>query len=217
MANNIKADIKLASFEYEGRFDEPIFEPSRLYASIGGVYKELRSADNVQPDVRYPGGATTPSDTLVRLQLIKNHYTLDLSLSGFTFKADFVDWSQEPLITNIIENTAKALMKGLGTKPSSHKLQIVMQIGLPEGVSLRDFTKPFLPRIERPENDTEFCGFIVHIKDGNFFFDKSATIDNAMFASILRRFSGQVSFSEMAKTLLKEEMWLASTLGIEIT
>jgi hypothetical protein len=215
MLDKIKAEVKYARFEYDGWFSRPVFEPSRLYAAVGGVYQGLEPYNVTASDVKYPGGATSPIDTLLRIQLAKQHYELNLTLAGFKFKAEYVDWTQEPIITNIIEATTQSLTSSLNTKVTAHQLQIQMHVLLP-GVSMKEFTRKLLPSVKRPDSDAEFHGLILHTATGTFLCDKSAAFDNAMFVSIVRKFAGQPSFKDMAKDLMAEEMWLADTLGIEI-
>ena len=152
MSDKIKADVKFARFEYDGWFSRPVFEPIRLYAAVSGVYQGLEPYNISASDVTYPGGATSPMDTLLKIQLAKQHYELNLRLAGFNFKADFVDWTQEPIITNIIETTTQSLTSSLNTEVTTHQLQIAMQLLLP-GISIKDFTRKLLPSVKRPASD----------------------------------------------------------------
>jgi hypothetical protein len=215
MPDKIKAETKFSNFEYNAWFSEPIFEPIRLYSSIASVYAGLKPLNITPSDVKYQGSAATPTDALVIFQMAKNQYALNLSLAGFTFKADYVDWSQAPIISNIIETTSKALTANLKTELNTHQLQIVMQLVLP-GVSMKEFTRSFLPLAIRPAGDTEFNGFIMHTRTGSFMVDKSAVNENGIFVRITRKFDGKTDINEMAKVLNDEEAWLAATLGIEI-
>jgi len=215
MPDKIKADIKFANFEYQGWFSEPIFEPVRLFGSIGAVYTALKPLNISASDVKYQSGASTPTDTLVSLQLAKKNYTVNLALAGFSFKADFVDWSQAPIISEIIENTAKALNDNLKNTMGAHQLQINMQVVLP-GVSMKEFTRSFLPLIKRPAGDVEFNGFILHTKTGVFLVDKSVIHEEGMYVRITRKFDGKANIAEMSKALYNEEAWLAASLGIEM-
>jgi hypothetical protein len=165
MSDKRKSEIKFAQFEYQGFFPDPVFEPQRLFGCVGKVYDGLKPFKISPLAVKYPGGASTPLDTLVSLQLANNLYTLSLSLARFSFKADFVDWSQEPIITSIIDATAKALTDNLKNEISSHQLQIAMQVMVP-GVSMKEFTHSFLPLAKRPAGDAEFNGFILYTRTG---------------------------------------------------
>lgn len=215
MLEKIKAETKFSNFEYSGWFVEPVFEPFRLYSSLSSIYSGLKPLNVSALDVKYHGGASTPTDTLVSFQMAKKNYALNLSLAGFTFKADFVDWSQAPIITNIIETTLKALCESLKTGMASHQLQISMQLVIP-GTSLREFTRSFTPFLRRPSGDEEFSGFTLHTKTGLFVVDKSVVHEDGIFVRVLRKFEGQSDMTQMAKVLFDEESWLAATLGIEI-
>jgi hypothetical protein len=216
MPNKIKAETKFSHFEYDGWFLDPLFEPLRLYGVLSSVYAELKPFNITPGDVKYQGGASTPSDALVIFNLAKNQYALNLSMAGLTFKADAVDWSQAPIITNIIETTSKALTTNLKTELKSHQLQIVMQLVLP-GVSLKDFSKSFAPLTMRPAGDTEFNGIVLRTRRGFFLVDKSELYEGGIFVRITQKFEGKTDVNEMAKALNDEESWLAAALGIEIT
>src|SRR5207249_6689538 len=113
MPPKIKAETKFSHFEYDGWFSQPIFEPSRIFGAIESVYAVLKPLNISPADVKYHGSASTPTDALVIFQLAKNQYALNLSLAGFTFKADNVDWNQAPVISNIIQTTSKTLAEKL--------------------------------------------------------------------------------------------------------
>jgi len=215
MPVKIKAETKFSNFEYNAWFSEPIFEPIRLYSSLASIYAVLKPLNITPSDVKYQSGATTPTDALVIFQMAKNQYALNLSLAGFTFKADYVDWSQAPIISNIIETTSKALTANLKTELNTHQLQIALQLVLP-GVSMKEFTRSFSPLAIRPAGDTEFNGLILHTGTGSFIVDKSVVNENGIFVRITRKFDGKANINEMAKVLYDEEAWLAATLGIEI-
>jgi len=215
MSNKIKAETKFSHFEYDGWFSDPLFEPLRLYSVLPSVYAGLKPLNITPADVKYQGGASTPSDALIIFNLAKNQYALNLSMAGFTFKADAVDWSQAPIITNIIETTSKALTANLKTEIQSHQLQIAMQLVL-HGVSLKDFNKSFAPLAKRPADDTEFNGIVLRTLRGFFLVDKSELYEGGIFVRITQKFEGKTDINEMAKVLNDEEAWLAAALGIEI-
>lgn len=214
MPPKIKAETKYSNFQYDAWFSEPIFEPFRLHGVLASVYAGLKPLNISPSDVKYQGSAVTPADALVIFQLAKNQYALNLSLSGLTFKADQVDWSQAPIISSIIETTSKALTEKLSIELNRHQLQIAMQLVLP--VPIKEFSKSLAPMIVRPAGDVEFSGLVMHTNTGAFFVDKSVVNENGIFVRIMRKFEGKADINEMAKVLYDEEMWLAATLGIEI-
>jgi hypothetical protein len=214
MPGKIKAETRYSNFEYNGWFAEPFFEPVKIYGSLGSVYAALKPLKIETSDVKYQGGATTPMDSLVIFQMPKNHYALNLSMAGITFKADYVDWSQAPIITSVIESCTSAIAQSLKTEIVRHQLQIVVQ-AVP-AVSLTELTRRFAPSIDRPAKDIDFNGFILHTANGSFVLDKSAVNDGGIYIRIMRSFEGKTTMEEMAKKMYEEENWLADTLGIEI-
>jgi hypothetical protein len=214
MPEKTKAETRFSNFEYNGWFAEPFFEPLRLYGSIGSIYTALKFMKIDPSEVKYVGGASSPTDTLVSFHMPKSHYILNASLAGFNFKADFVDWSQAPIITNIIDSATRAAAQELKTEIVRHQLQITLQV-VPS-MPVKELTRSFSPFITRPAKDIEFNGFILHTVDGMFMVDKSAIHDNGLYIRIIQRFAGKASMEAMAKVMFDEENWLAATLGIEI-
>jgi hypothetical protein len=214
MAEKIKAETRLSNFQYDGWFSEPLFEPMRMYACISSVYAALKPMKIETSDVKYQGGVNTPNDALVVFQMTKSHYALNIALAGMTFKADFVDWSQAPIITNIIDGTSAALTENLKTEILRHQLQILLHV-VP-AVPLKELTRSLLPFISRPAADVEFSGFIMHTTNGLFMVDKSLAHDDGIFIKVVCKFTGKANMEHMAKVLFEEESWLAATLGIEI-
>lgn len=216
MADKIKAETKFSNFQYSGFFSEPVFEPIVLYSTIGAVYEGLKPLNISPGDVKYLGvGLTSPNDHLVSFELAKNHYTLSLALAGFTLKANFVDWSQAPVISEIIKTTSNVLHKAANRTVNRHEFHIMMQVVV-DSVSTKELTRALSISVSRPANDVEFHGIILHTSTGMFVVDKSTVNENGLFLHILRKFSGELDIDRMAKVLHDEEAWLSATLGIEI-
>ena len=214
-ADKTKAVTKFSVFDYQAWFNEPIFEPARLFTAITPIYRTLLKWNISAQDVKYPGGATNPTDTLVTLQLVNNHYALNLSLAGMSFKAEYVDWSQASVITEIIETSSMNMKTALGVEFAKYQLQIVLQLVL-EGKSIKELTKNLASPFVHPPTDVDFYGLLLQAGDVVFMLDKSAINPNGIFVRITHTFKGGTSMPEMAKVLYEDESWLANTLGIEI-
>jgi hypothetical protein len=216
MAVKVKATTKSSSFEYVAAFADPLFEPVRVYGAMDAVYRALKPWNVASHDVKYKGGITTPFDPLISVELAKAQYTINIGLGGFGFKATAVDWSQAPVIIEIIQSTAKALEDALHVVVADHTLTIIMQVAI-EGKSVRELTVPFAAPLGYPAKDTDFFGFMLHtIDDGLFYVDKSAADPNDLFVRIVRKFKGKLSMEDMSKDMYKAEHGLADALGIEM-
>jgi hypothetical protein len=216
MAVKVKATTKSSSFEYIGAFADPLFEPMRVYGAIDAVYRALKPWNVAAQDVKYKGGITTPFDPLISVELAKAQYTLNLGLGGFGFKATAVDWSQAPVIIEILQSTARALEDSLHVAVTVHTLTIIMQVAI-EGKSIRELTLPFAVPLGYPAKETDFFGFMLHtVDDGLFYVDKSAADANDLFVRIVRKFKGNLSMEAMSKDMYEAEHGLADALGIEM-
>jgi hypothetical protein len=102
MAAKVKARTKFSSFEYIAAFADPLFEPVRVYAAVDSVYRALKPWNVLPQDVKYKGGINTPFDPIVSIELAKAQYIVNLAGGGFGFKGTAVDWSQAPVIIEII-------------------------------------------------------------------------------------------------------------------
>jgi len=212
----VKANTKFSSFEYIAGFADPLFEPIRVYGAVDSVYRALKAWNVLPQDVKYKGGINTPFDPVISIELAKTQYTINLGMGGFGFKGNAVDWSQAPVIIEIIQSTAKALEGALKTVRADHSLTIIMQLAL-VGKSIREITIPFAAPMGYPIKETDFFGFMLHtINDGLFYVDKSAADPNDLFVRIVRKFKGNQEMETMSKDMYEAELWLAKTLGIEI-
>jgi len=212
----VKAITKFSSFEYIGAYADPLFEPIRVYAAVDAVYRALKPWNVLTQDVKYKGGVNTPFDPIISIELAKTQYTVNLGMGGFAFKGNAVDWSQAPVIIEIIKSTANALEGALKTVTAEHSLTIILQLAI-EGKSTREITVPFAAPMGYPAKETDFFGFMLHtINDGLFYVDKSAADPNDLFVRIVKKFKGKQEMEPMSKDIYDAELWLAKTLGIEI-
>jgi hypothetical protein len=216
MATKVKARTKFSSFEYIGAYADPLFEPIRLYGAVDAVYRALKPWNVLTQDVKYKGGINTPFDPIVSIELAKAQYTINLGLGGFGFKGNAVDWSQAPVIIEIVQSTAKALEGALKAVTAEHTLTIIMQLAT-EGKSIKEITIPFAAPLGYPTNEIDFFGFMLHTTDdGLFYVDKSAADPNDLFVRIVKKFKGKLEMEDMSKQMYNAEFGLADTLGIEI-
>ena len=215
MAVKVKAKVKFSSFDYVGTYSEPAFEPIRMFAAINPLYRALK-AWNVSPqDVKYGAGLST-SEPLISIQLAKTHYTVNVGLASFGFKATFVAWDQAPIIIEIINSASTALAGALNMTLVEHNLTIVMQLAI-EGKSIGDLTRHLSMPLGYPAADTDFYGFLLYSKDGSLYtVDKSAADPDDLFVRIVRKYGVGHSMDEMAKGMYESEQGLAQALGIEI-
>jgi hypothetical protein len=212
----VKAITKFSSFEYVGTYADPLFEPIRIYGALDTVYRALKPWNVLTQDVKYKGSINTPFDPVVSIDLANAQYTINLGMGGFGFKGNAVDWSQAPVIIEIIQSTAKALESALKVVTAEHSLTIIMQLAT-EGKSIREITNPFGSLMGYPAKETDFFGFMLHTtNDGLFYVDKSANDPNDLFVRIVRKFKGRQDMEPMSKDIYDAELWLAKTLGIEI-
>jgi len=212
----VKAITKFSSFEYIGSYADPLFEPIRIYGAVDPVYRALKPWNVLTQDVKYKGGITTPFDPVVSIELAKAQYTINLGMGGFGFKGNAVDWSQAPVIIEIIQSTSKALESALKAVTAEHGLTVIMQLAI-EGKSIREITSPFASTMGYSAKEIDFFGFMLHTtNDGLFYVDKSSADPNDLFVRIVRKFKGRQEMELMSKDMYDAELWLAKTLGIEI-
>src|SRR5713226_3693790 len=135
MPDKVKAKTKFSSFEYQAEFAEPVLDPLRVLSASNTIYRGLKPWNISPQDVKYRGGAWSTAEPLISFELAKSHYTVNLAMANFGFKANFVAWDQAPVIIEIIQSTVKALGDALNVIVADHSLTIVMQLGI-EGRSI---------------------------------------------------------------------------------
>lgn len=215
MPETVRADTRYAAFEYVAMFADPVLEVFRVASAIQPLYAVLKKWNITPQDVKYKGQIITPNDPLVSFEIAKKSYTLTLAQASITFTGEQVDWSQAPLITEIIETATIEATKALGVGISQHRLQIIMQL-LPEGKSIKDLTKSLYAPLGRSADDLDFYGFLLYTRNGLFSVDKSVADPAGLFVRIQRTFGGDAKMADMAAALNNDENWLADKLGLEI-
>jgi len=211
-----KAKTKFSGFEYLGGFAEPVLEPLRIMSIANAVYAALKPWNISPQNVKYPGGTMSPTSPLYTFELANSHYTVEVAMAHFAFKAVGVAWDQAPVIIKIIESTANALSRELKATVAEHSLTITMQLAI-AGKSIRELTSVFATSLAYPaKQDLEFYGLIAYTKDGFYVVDRSGADPKDLFVKIVRKYKGSHDLNDMAKALNDDEQGLAKTLGIEI-
>lgn len=215
MSEKTKAKVSMAGFQYDGFFGDPILNNQRLAPLLQPLYEALK-AWNIRPqDVKYKNPAAA-NDASVSFEIALGRLVLSISHTGLTLVIVNADWSQAEMVTQLVEACWKAVESTLGIKASRHEAQIAITI-VPEGKSQQELTKSFAaPWRLRPGDESEMCGVIIYTAHGTFVVDRAAANPQAIFVKIVHRFDGQMAFPEMLKQLYEDELWLASTLELEL-
>lgn len=215
MPNKTKAKVSMAGFQYDGFFGDPILDNQRLMPLMQPLYEALK-AWNIRPqDVKYKHPAAA-NESSVAFEIALGRLVLNVSHTGLTLVVINADWSQAEMVTQLLEDCWKAVEGALGIKASRHDAQIGITV-VPEGKSPKDITKSFaVPWRLRPGDESEMCGVIIYTAHGSFLVDRAVANPQAIFAKIVHRFDGQTAFSDMLKQLYEDELWLVSTLELEL-
>lgn len=207
------ADIPESYFEYRGEFRTAIFDAWRLPNPFVKALFEILKSQNVSlGDFSF---AKTPSN-LREVQLTVNvtsvRAILKVGIDTVTFVALNPDWADAPALIQLFEVILKKILEVGNTTLHTQEIALAMHVK-PGKLS---FSGRMAELVNKEAlGPAEIYGVSVYRSDSTLVIDKSQRYLNSIFIRLNRRFSGEVSFPDIAASLYTDENQALKLLGLQ--
>jgi hypothetical protein len=211
------ADIQMPFLEYRANYQEPITSIwfDRRQGDIIDALLKALGPQLMFENITWNQAAKNLAEAYLSLSLPSLFSTILVGIRGVTITVLNPDWSRAPVFISVFQTAVDAL------KTSFRKELEAQQITL--GLHLKPGAKPFRESISRFVNskalageDAKLFGVSVYYPDYAFVIDSSASIPDGVFVKIVRTFSREKRFEEMAPILYKDEEAVLHRLGLKL-
>ena len=211
------ADIQMPFLEYRANYKEPIISIwfDRRQGDIIDALLKALGPQLMFENITWNQAAKNLAEAQLSFSLPSLFSTILVGIRGVTISVLNPDWSRVPLLTSAFQSGIDAL------KASIRKELEAQQIAL--ALHLKPGTKPFRELMTRFVNakslaseDAKSFGVSVYYPDFAFVIDSSVSVPDGVFVKIVRDFSPEKRFDEMAAILYKDEETVLHRLGLKL-
>jgi len=206
MADKAPAEFLMSSLEYRAVFREPIFSAFETRTEIVKVlYDAFREWNVTFEDITLRSVVMTANDLQVGCDLLSKRVTFTVMLNSCTLVVTNPNWSEAPLIQQLVERGLGAV-HAIGGAVWNQTVTLAMHIR-GAGQSRLERTARFRPSLTGGPPTKKELGFAfcVYADDISWLIDLSAVYSDALFVKIVRSFEASITFDQIGATLYNDE------------
>ncbi len=211
------ADIQMPFFEYRANYSAPITSiwfDRRQGDIIDALHKALAPQLTFE-NITWNQAPKNLAEAHLAFTLPSLFSSIYVGVLGVTVTVLNPDWSRAPIFISAFQMAVDALRASVQKEFQSQQTTL--------GMHLKPGAKPFRQTVARFVNakaleneDAVFFGVSVYYPDYSYVMDSSAAFPGGVFAKIIRNFSAERRFEEMAAILRKDEEMVLHRLGLKL-
>ena len=212
------ADIQQSFFEYRANFKEPI-TGIWFGGKQGEMIKELLTA--LSPwkvgleNITWNQAAKNASEIQMTIGIPALVASIQVGLGGVVISALNPDWTRASQFVSLFQAGLDGLRASTGEGVQSHQTTLGFHVK-PGSKPFKDILTAFLDAKALGGEDASMFGVSVYYKDYSFVIDGSAIFPGSVFIKLIRSFTAEKGFDEMAKTLYADEETVLQKLGLKL-
>jgi len=211
------ADIQMPFLEYRANYKE----------SITSLWFGLRQGDIVDaflkalaPQLTFEGvtwnqAAKNLAEAHISFSLPSLFSTILVGIRGVTISVLNADWSRIPLLTSVLQSAVDALKAGIQKELEAQQITLAFHLK-PGAKAFRERMTRFVNSKALASDDAKSFGVSVYYPDSAFVIDSSGVVPDGLFVKVVRTFSAQKRFEEIATVLYKDEEAVLHRLGLKL-
>lgn len=212
------AEIQQAFFEHRANFKEPItifWSGGRQAEIINAMHKALAPWHVDLENIAWQQAAKNLREIQLSFAVPAQHASVQVGIAGVTMTALNPDWSRAPELITLFQASLGALKASTGQEFQSQQTTLGFHLRPPEARSFRDVITQFV-NANALGSDAAMFGVSVYHGDHTFVIDASAAIQGGLFIKLVRNFTAEKQFEEMAKALYSDEESVLNRLGLKL-
>jgi hypothetical protein len=219
MPELIVADIQQAFFEYRANFKELItifWTGGREAEIINAMQKALVPWHVNLENIAWPQGAKNLAEIQLSFTVPSQFASVQVGIAGVTMTALNPDWSRATELVALFKAGLEALTGSTGQEFQSQQTTLGFHLKPAAARPFRDVITQFVNAKALSSEDAAMFGISVYYGDSSFVVDASAAIQGGLFVKLIRNFTADKQFDEMAKVLYSDEEAVLQRLGLKL-
>ena len=213
------ADIHMPFLEYRANYKESITSlwfGLRQQADIVDALLKALAPQLTFENITWNQAAKNLAEAHISFSLPSLVSTILVGIRGVTISVLNPDWSRTPLLTSVLQLAVDALKASIGKELEAQQIALAFHLK-PGAKPFRESMTRFVNAKALASDDAKFFGVSVYYPDFAFVIDSSVSVPDGVFIRIVRTFSAEKRFDEMAPILYKDEEAVLRRLGLKPT
>jgi hypothetical protein len=213
------ADIQQSFFEYRANFKEPIvaFWFERRHGEIlGALYKALAPWHVGLQNITWNQGAKNASEIQFTFGVPSLLASMQVGIGGVTITATNPYWARAAELVSLFQAGLEALKESTAQELQSQLVTLGFHVKPVAEKSFKQILSQFVNTRALGAEDAAMYGVSVYSSDYSFVIDGSVVIPGGVFIKLLRNFSAETRFEQMAATLFEDEATVLRRLGLKL-
>jgi hypothetical protein len=212
------AEVQQAFLEYRANFNEPIFAywfERRHGEIVNALHKALSRWHVGLENITWNQSPKNAGELQLTFGIPSLLAGIQVGIGGVTMSSFNPDWSRAPELVSLFQASLEALK---GSTDQSLQSQLITL-----GLHVKPGAKPFKEIMGQFVNakvlgaaDATMYGVSVYLKDYSFVIDSSGVVAGGIFIKLIRSFTSETRFEEMASALYEDEGNVLRHLGLKI-
>lgn len=214
----IAADIQQAFFEYRANFKEPItvfWTAGRQAEIINAMHKALGPWHVDLENIAWQQSAKNLREVQLSFAVPSQFASVQVGIADVTVTVLNPDWSRAAELVTLFQAGLGALKASTGQEFQSQQTTLGFHLAPPAARPFREVVTQFV-NAELLGSDAEMFGVSVYYGNHTFVIDSSAAIQGGLFVRLIRNFTPEKQFEEMAKALYADEEAVLQRLGLKL-
>jgi hypothetical protein len=212
------AEIQQAFFEYRANFKELItifWSGGRQAEIINAMQKALAPWRVDLDNIAWQQSAKNLREVQLSFAVPSQFASVLVGIAGVTMTALNPDWSRAPELVALFQAGLGALKASTGQDFQSQQTTLGFHLKPPAAKPFREVVSQFV-NVESLGSDASMFGVSVYYSDHTFVMDASGAIQDGLFIKLVRTFTAEKQFDEMAKALYSDEESVLRRLGLKL-
>lgn len=212
------ADIQQPFLEYRANFKEPIASfwfGGRQGEAINAVHKALSPWQVNLENITWNPLPKNLAESQITFGAPSLFATVQVGIRGLTITALNPDWGRAPALISFSETAVEALKASIGQELQGQQITL--------GFHVKPGAKPFRETLSKFVNagalgaeDAAMFGISVYSSDYSFVMDASVAFPTGVFVKLIRNFTAERRFEDMAAALYKDEESVLHRMGLKL-
>jgi hypothetical protein len=214
----VLAEIQQAFFEYRANFKEPItilWSGGRQAEIIDAMYKALTPWRVELGNIAWQQSAKNLSEVQLSFAVPSQLASVQVGIAGVTMTALNPDWTRAPELVTLFQTSFGVLVASTGHEFQSQQTTLGFHLKPSAARPFREVVTQFV-NAESLGSDAAMFGVSVYYTDHTFVIDASGAIQGGLFIKLVRNFTAEKQFEEMAKALYADEEAVLRRLGLKL-
>jgi len=213
------ADIQQAFVEYRASFEEPIiaFWFERRQGEIASALHKALAPWNVGlENISWNQAARNAREIQLTFGVPSLSSGFQVGIGGVTITALNPDWSRAPVLVSLFETGLEALKRSTGHELQSQEVTLGFHVKPGGARPFKEIMSGLVNSKALGDEGASMYGVSVYSTDYSYVIDASGVVPGGVFIKLIRNFTAEKRFEEMATRLHRDEEDVLRRMGLKL-